>query len=129
LKSILPDGNYGASTPATLAAKLRERNGGTLIAIGGALRWMSDPKVGLLAVQRETQPRETTPKKEPPEASVPWKLLAKEEDFKAIVPETEPPGATAGILARATVDGDHWATAGAQRTVQAIVSVATSSPH
>jgi hypothetical protein len=122
---ILPDGAYGATTPAALASRLRDflRSGGTLIGIAGALNWLSDPKVGLLAVQRETQPRESTPKKEPPEATVPGKLLAKEEDFrKAITPETEAPDSTAGFIAKATLDGDHWATAGAQRTVQAVVS-------
>ena len=122
---ILPDGAYGATTPAALVTRLREfvRAGGTLIGIGGALNWMSDPKVGLLGVQRETQPRDSAPKKETPEASVPGKLLTKEEDFrKAITPETEPPDSTAGFIAKATLDGDHWATAGAQRTVHAVVS-------
>ena len=121
---VLPDGNYGSASPA-LATRLKDfaRNGGTVVGIGGALTWMADPKVGLMAVQRETQPREGTPKKEAPEATVPGKLLAKEEDFKkAITPETEPPDSTAGFIAKATIDGDHWVTAGAQRTVHAVVS-------
>ncbi|MEP7364514.1 MAG: M14 family metallopeptidase [Acidobacteriota bacterium] len=122
---ILPDGPYGSAMPSALIARLRDfvRAGGTLIGIGGALNWLSDPKVALLAVQRETQPRDSTTKKESAEATVPGKLLAKEEDFrKAIAPETEAPDATAGFIAKATLDGDHWATAGAQRTVQAVVS-------
>ena len=57
------------------------------------------------------------------EPRVPGKLIASEADFaKAIQPEKELPDSVSGVLVRARLDPDHWITAGAGETVNALVS-------
>ncbi len=48
-------------------------------------------------------------------------MLASEADYqKAIQAEKEPPDAVPGVLVRARLDPDHWITAGAGATVNAL---------
>jgi hypothetical protein len=127
---ILPDGRYGALFAGSLGEKLHEwvRNGGTLIAIGGAMTALSNLPIGLLAVQQEglapdagkmaegvkasasaTAASSTSPASSP----APGKIFAKPEDLAtAIRPEHPMPDGVAGVLARANVDQETWVTAG-----------------
>ncbi|HXG33595.1 MAG TPA: M14 family zinc carboxypeptidase [Bryobacteraceae bacterium] len=111
--------------------------GGTLIGIAGAVSYLADPRVGLLAISQEDRPRpaqETKPEParpsaeresrtgEAPERRVPGKLLATEEDYeRAIQPDSELPDPALGVLVRARTDPDHWLAAGAPATVNALL--------
>jgi hypothetical protein len=62
---ILPDGNasgYAQTLGTGGINRLKEwvASGGTIVAIGGALGFLADQRVGLLATQQETVPRPTT---------------------------------------------------------------------
>jgi len=129
---ILPDA-MGEGYAQVLGARGFERlrnwvsAGGTLIGIGGAVSYLADPKLKLLAVQQEEIPREPTPKKpevaEAKEGRVPGKLLTSEQEYqKAIQADTELPDRTLGVMLRARLDPDHWLTAGLGETVNAVVS-------
>jgi hypothetical protein len=121
------------------AARLKTwiNSGGTLIGFGGALTWMSDPRVGLLAVSQEnlaapeaSPAKPQTPTPTPAAAGapaadprVPGKIFEKEEDYLiALRPTAELPDAAPGALLRAKTDPDHWLTAGVAETVHAVVS-------
>jgi hypothetical protein len=101
------------------------QNGGTLIAIGEAARWLTDEKVGLLATTREFKggkPEKSQPAPAPssatgpppPGPTQPAAEPAKKEEPKpfnleeAIQPEKELPGATPGALMRIALDTEHW---------------------
>jgi hypothetical protein len=99
-------------------------SGGTLIGIGGALSYLADSKIQLLAVKQEELPGEAKPKKTEPEPNrVPGKLLATEDDYlKAIRPEAELPDSALGVMVKARLDPDHWMTAGLGDTVNVLVN-------
>jgi hypothetical protein len=127
---ILPDSGFGGDSYRGVfgdngARRLKEwvSAGGTLVAIGGSLSFLSDPKVGLLAVSQENRvkPGDSSKKKEP-EARVPGQLFTKQEDYdKAIQADVELPDPVAGVLARAKLDPEHWMSAGMGETVTAMV--------
>jgi hypothetical protein len=131
---ILPEAGLGrgyAQVLGTGADRLKAwvSAGGTLIGIGDAISFLSDPKVGLLAVAQENAYREGEPPKTPAatppaaDARVPGKLLNNEADFtKAIQSDRELPDPVAGVLLRARVTPDHWMTAGMGDTVYAMLS-------
>ncbi len=126
---ILPDqgmGGYAATLGEAGVRRLKSwvTGGGTLIGLVGAVAFLADPKVALLSVAQEEAPRATEPPKRPeqPEARVAGKLLQKEEDYlKAIQPEKELPDAATGAIVRASLDEDHWITAGLGKTVNVLV--------
>lgn len=129
---ILPDGGYGAGMSPAAADRIKQwvRNGGVLVAIGGALSYLSSPAVGLLSLQQEGLARDGAPAARPadsakpaaPGAPAPGKLLAKEEDYdKAIQPDTQLPDAVAGVLVKARVDPESWLTAGLPETINVMV--------
>jgi hypothetical protein len=142
---ILPDpaGRSGAGGYASVLGEdaprgLREwaARGGTLIALGGAVSYLADPKVGLLPISQENLARTPDPAKKqdelPPAAKpagasaneprVPGKLLATEEDYrKAIQADSELPDRAPGAVVRARIDSDHWLGAGLPPIVNAVV--------
>ena len=124
---ILPDGGaYGEVLGEGGLKRLRAwvEEGGTLIAIEGAVTWLADPKVDLLAVSRENAVRAGVKeeKREPRSARVPATLLANEEDYRrAILAEADLPDRVPGVIARARLDEDHWVTAGLADTVNVLV--------
>jgi hypothetical protein len=127
---ILPDSGFGGENYRGVfgdngARRLKEwvSAGGTLVAIGGSLSFLSDPKVGLLAVSQENRVKPGDPsRKKEPEARVPGQLFTKQEDYdKAIQAEVELPDPVAGVLARAKLDLEHWMSAGMGETVTAMV--------
>jgi hypothetical protein len=146
---ILPDAGFGAGYASVFGSngprRLRDwvSAGGTLIGIGGAVAFLSDSRVGLLAVSQENvarpmeaaKPTETQRRPEGPstpaqslagqpvDSRVPGKIFAKDEDYeKAIQAERELPDAVPGVLVRATTDADAWITAGVPGTVHALVA-------
>jgi hypothetical protein len=126
---VLPDGGLGEGYAGVLGSAVQKlRNwvstGGTLIAIGSAVSFLADPKVGLLAVSQENRVKAGDPPKKPDanEPRVPGKLFSKQEDFdKAIQADTELPDPVAGVLAKARLDREHWMSGGAGDTAYAMV--------
>jgi hypothetical protein len=124
---ILPDSTgYGRVLGEGGGKALGEwtRRGGVLIAIGGAARFLADPKNGLASLRRETAWRAEKPeKKSEEEATLPGTLLVKPSDLLAAeTPKEEAPDASPGILARATPDKDHWLAAGLQPTLNVLMT-------
>jgi hypothetical protein len=137
---VFPDGSdYDGELPREGAARIKAwvENGGTLITLGEATRWLTGKDVGLLASAREMRkkPGEKTgdkAKAEPeaaaekkPDGDKPAvdgvaaaggeaageKAEPGEEPFdyaKAIEPEKELPGRTPGAILRVRLDGEHW---------------------
>ena len=124
---ILPDGAYTDVFGAAVQKRLKDwvQAGGTLIGIQGALAFLSDPKVALLAVSQESLAKEKepeAPKKAETDTRAPGKVLADEASYlKAIQADSELPDAVQGIIGRARTDPDHWLTVGLPETVNAVV--------
>ena len=124
---ILPDGgNYAEVLGENGAKALGDwmRRGGVLIAVGGATRFVSDPKNNLGSLKRENAWRADQPdKEEKPEATVPGTLLTKPEQLLAAeLPKQEAPDASPGALVRATPDKDHWLAAGLKPTLNVLMT-------
>jgi hypothetical protein len=126
---ILPDAGPGEGYAGVLGANGARRlkdwvsTGGTLIAIRSAISFLADPRMGVLAVSQENRYRAAEPpKKSEADARVPGKLFTSQSDYdKAIQADTELPDDVAGVLAKATIDGEHWMGAGAGNSVYALV--------
>ena len=126
---VLPDGNYAESFNAAVQKRLKDwvQAGGTLIGIHGAMAFLADLKVALLAVSQESlakdpKEKEESPKKPDTETRAPGKILADEASYlKAIQADSELPDAVQGVIARARTDPDHWLTVGLPETVNALV--------
>ena len=122
---ILPEGNYSSLPWPRIKDWMRA--GGTLVAIGGAVASAADPKAAVFEISHEILPKEgkEEEKKKPAEGDprVPGKLLASEADFtKAIQAETPVPDDVAGVLVAATLDDDHWMSAGGGGKIHALLS-------
>lgn len=101
------------------AKRLKEwvEEGGTLVTLAGATRWLTEEKVGLLATQRELRSGkpERGPEKEEKPAGKPEEKKAEAapptepyELERAIQPEEELPDPTPGALMRIQLDTEHW---------------------
>jgi hypothetical protein len=142
---VLPDsyGDYGLGAAGARRLKDWVASGGTLVAIGGAVSWLAQPSIGLLAVSQENaarpKPEAGKPaegakaaeggrpaepaKPEPGTGRVAGKLFTTEEEYwKAVQAETELPDSMMGAIARAKLDPDNWVTAGIGDKVTALVS-------
>lgn len=130
---ILPPGDYGQALGNAWGGRIKQwvAAGGTLVAAGGALSFLTRQDVQLLAVSEEYLHREGETKKADPAAAapqseaarVPGKILATEEDYrKAIEAERRPPDSVSGVLVRARLDPDHWIAAGMGESVTAMIS-------
>lgn len=136
---ILPDesgpGSYASVLGEAGLANLGSwvESGGTLIAIGDAVRAMS--KGGLSALKVEDawveegeqggggQSAEAKGDKPDTPATVPGTRLASAEDYReAIQPERESPDGVPGAIARVEADPDHWLAAGIPAELFAVVS-------
>ena len=112
---VLPDGgNYGRVLGEDGVDALRSwvRRGGVLVGMSRALRFLSDPDVGLLPTQRERLAASSTREKEEG-ATVEGSLIESEEDYAAALRRAEPtPDPLPGVLLRAVPDPNHWLTVG-----------------
>lgn len=127
---ILPDTgpsgeNYRSMFGENGARRLKDwvAAGGTLVAVGGSIPFLADPKVGLLAVSQENRAKlGDGAKKKEPEARVAGQVFTKQEDFdKAIQADVELPDSLSGVLLKAKLDLEHWMCAGLSETVFAMV--------
>jgi len=112
------------------AGRLKEwvKSGGVLVATGGAVRWLADPETGILSIRREDAANDDDDNDkggsddEVKEASVPGTLITSIDDLKkAIAPKKESPDGSAGVIAKALVDSDHWLSAGVKPTLNVLV--------
>lgn len=115
---IMPQGgNYQSVFGSAGAEKLKEwvSEGGTLIALGTAMRFASDPDVDLISVKREYAYRENPKDGGDDSARVDGTLMADLDDYDdAIQSQNANPDSVAGVLLRTKVDLEHWLTAGIQ---------------
>lgn len=135
---ILPSGRgymgrFGEDGAAALKGWVER--GGVLIGLGGAMRFLADPDADLLSIRREdaaAMPAEGEeggkPKpngdgdEEGKGPTVPGTLIASAEELKAaIAPEKRPPDSVAGVLLRASVEGEHWLGAGVKPQVHVLM--------
>ena len=104
---ILPDSFSGYSAQLGDGAPIREwvQRGGVLIGVAGAVNWLADEKISLLAIKREKRekPDPKSEKRENGTDSAPRDPVA-----KAIEPVDEYPSSTPGAILRVRVDRDHW---------------------
>ena len=149
---VLPDasplgGGYAGALGPNGIARLKQwaTDGGTIVAIGNAIQFLADPRMGLLAVQQENRLGENapapaagqgnaapraTPAAATPEgapgaapARVAAHTFTKESDLdKFIQPDGELPTSLHGALVRCRVDREQWIAAGVPETVYAMVS-------
>lgn len=136
MTNILPDsaggrgggGSYASTFGPAAIQRLKAwvGDGGTVVGIGGAVSFLADAAVGLLAVQQEDKAGAlpiappsgggrggaTTPT---PAAvgRIPGKIIASEADFeKAIQPDSELPESMHGAIVKCRVDSEQWISAG-----------------
>jgi hypothetical protein len=113
---VLPPGRsylgvFGESGADRLRAWVEA--GGTLVAIEGAVEFLAEKDVGLLATARQKLPEADTERK--------VGLLATEAEYlDAIRPESGDPDVVAGVLLRARPDSDHWMAAGLPATTHVL---------
>ncbi len=99
-------------------------DGGVLIALGNATRFLSDPEVELLAVKRERAVLDAAAGEEEEEggATVAGSYLSEEGQFRARTIDLESdPYPVAGVLARADVHPEHWLSAGVAPVLNVLV--------
>ena len=119
---VLPSGSYGDAIGAAVLSRLKDwiRLGGTLVTLGEATRWATTSQAGLLdtnALLKDGKPDV------PPAGgnNAPSGASATQDYDKAIQPDRERPDAQPGALLRATVDTDHWLSAGQDGETQVVI--------
>jgi hypothetical protein len=98
--------------------------GGVLISLGNATRFLADPDVDLLSVRRERAVVELDeePDEEEDEATVEGQYLTEVEDWQEqIVALEDDPDAVAGVLVRADVHPEHWLSAGVAPVLNVLI--------
>ena len=87
--------------------------GGTLIALGDAVRWAADPDIGLLPARRERGLESGDAEPAGESARVDGRVIEDEaESFDAETPATSLPDTSPGALVRVTANPDSWLSAG-----------------
>jgi hypothetical protein len=98
--------------------------GGTLIALGDAMDFVSDRKVDLLHVTREDVAKDPDDNEKP--ERVPATEIKNDAQYRETLRTTvESPAGAPGAILRARVEPDSWLTAG----VPATVNVMVTAPH
>jgi len=103
------------------------RQGGVIISLGNATRFLADPDVDLLSIRRERAfveeaVADTDNADEAEEASVDGQYLTSLEQYEAQTHALENyPDPVAGVLVRADVDQEHWLSAGVAPILNVLV--------
>jgi Zinc carboxypeptidase len=120
---VLPSGNYAGQINDQVLNRLKDwiRLGGTLVTLAEATRWAATSGAGLLSTNALL--KDGKPDVPPPSANAttPTGASATPDFDKAIQPERERPDAQPGALLRATVDTDHWLSAGQDAETQVVI--------
>ena len=122
---VLPPGDYldALDEDGINRLKLWVATGGTLIGIGDAIDLLADSKVELLHTAREDELPRTEAKDERKDGRAAPTQIASDAQYREAVRAAEETldGAPGAIL-RARTRPDHWLTAGASETVNAMVT-------
>ncbi|MEE8368996.1 MAG: M14 family metallopeptidase, partial [Thermoanaerobaculia bacterium] len=125
--------DYAAVLGEAGAANLKRwvAQGGVLIGIGNANRYLTDPSVDLLAIRRENEVLESDedhPQSggkdddEEVEKTVPGRYVTAEEEYRSLIAPTKgKPDSVPGVLIKAEVDPDHWLGAGVASSLNVLV--------
>jgi len=100
------------------------QDGGVLIGLGNANRFLADPDVDLLSVRRERAVLEVeAPEEEEDEdTTVEGQYLTEESEYEEqTVALDDPPDPVAGVLVRADVHSEHWLSAGVAPVLNVLV--------
>ncbi len=98
--------------------------GGVLIGLGNATRFLSDPDVDLLSVRRERAvvEVEAPEDEEAEEATVEGSYLTSAEEYDdRVVALEDSPDSVAGVLVRADVHPEHWLSAGVAPVLNVLI--------
>lgn len=121
---LMGGGGYEAALGESGINNLRSwvRQGGVLIALGNATRFLADPDVELLSIRRERAVVEVEAPEEEEEATVEGSYLTNNEEYEERVVALEnSPDAVAGVLVRADVHPEHWLSAGVAPVLNVLV--------
>ena len=103
------------------------RQGGVIISLGNATRFLADPDVNLLSIRRERavleeEVVETENADAVEESAVDGQYLTSLDQYEAQTHALENyPDAVAGVLVRADVDQEHWLSAGVAPVLNVLV--------
>ena len=99
--------------------------GGVVIGLGNATRFLADPDVDLLAVRREravVEPDAGDEEEDEEEATVAGQYLTGTDDWQEqIMALEDDPDSVAGVLVRADVHPEHWLSAGVAPVLNVLV--------
>ena len=123
---VLPSGNYAGQISDAVLSRLKDwiRLGGTLVTLADATRWASTAAAGLLdtnALLKDGRPDVPATTGAATKADAKTPEPAEVAFDKAIQPDRERPDAQPGALLRATVDTDHWLSAGSDTETQVVI--------
>ena len=121
---VLPSGTY-TSISGDLLRRVKDwiSAGGTLVTLAEASRWAARESVGLLGTTTELkggrpEVEQTDPKAAEAKRDAPPQPIDVE---KAVQPDRERPDALPGAMLRATLDPEHWLSAGSDGEIQVMV--------
>ena len=123
-----PGGDYGGWLGESGIERLKNwvRAGGTLIALGEAVDFLTDPQTALLDLAQETALGSIEEKKKDQKEErkrVPGSELASDAQYQqATQASGELPDSAPGAIVRARLQTGHWLTAGAGESVNAMVT-------
>lgn len=132
---ILPEafrGDYGSVLGQSGASRLKAwvEQGGTLIALGNATRFVANPEYDLMALRREdawrAEEKNGSAKGADDEKNqaATWpgaRLDSREQWRNSLVPDKERPDSVSGALIHAHTDQDHWLAAGLPRQLNVLL--------
>ncbi len=124
LLPLTAGGSYGGALGESGVENLKNwvSDGGVLIAMGNATRFLADPEVDLLAVRRERAVVEVEAGEEEEGATVAGTYLTEEEQYRqSTVALEDDPYAVSGVLARADVHPEHWLGAGVAPVLNVLI--------
>ncbi len=116
-------GGYAAALGSSGVERLRDwvREGGVVIGLGSATRFLAAPDTGLSDLRRETAP-DGNGDADSDSATVEGQILSDEAALEeARAPGRASPPSVPGVLARADVAFDHWMSAGLAPTLHPLV--------
>ena len=124
LLPLTAGGSYGGALGEAGVENLKNwvSDGGVLIAMGNATRFLADPEVDLLAVRRERAVVEVEAGEEEEGATVAGAYLTEEEQYRQrTVALEDAPYPVSGVLARADVHPEHWLGAGVAPVLNVLI--------